>query len=395
MSKRRSRTRRRNIAELINNKATIIISLVVIVFLIIILGIMKLVNVQEQKKVAQEKQRIDEQVEEIYKDVNKEIDSLNKYKTNTIIRISAVGDILLGNNLKNYGKDYNDVFSDISKYLQDSDYTIGTYETNVTDENSKEFAKSVKKSGVNFVSLAHNHALDYGNSGLNNTNEYLKSIDMQTVGITGETPESRVNIQEIKGVKVAFLAYTYDNRKQGVNIFNEATAYEDLKYAKENAAVSIVMMHWGNVNTNEISSKQKEQAEYLVNNGADIIIGAHPSAVQKMEIIKNQEGKDCFVAYSLGDYTSDFGTENSNLELILNMQIFVDKEGNASIYKIDYTPVYMIDNGTKLKENRFKILDMKKEISDYQTDKSNINKNVYEKLVRGVDRLNSILSINK
>ena len=160
MSKRRSRTRRRNIAELINNKATIIISLVVIVFLIIILGIMKLVNVQEQKKVAQEKQRIDEQVEEIYKDVNKEIDSLNEYKTNTIIRISAVGDILLGNNLKNYGKDYNDVFSDISKYLQDSDYTIGTYETNITDENSKEFAKSVKNSGVNFVSLAHNHALD-------------------------------------------------------------------------------------------------------------------------------------------------------------------------------------------------------------------------------------------
>ena len=387
MSKRRSRTRRRDIAEIINNKATIIVILVVIVVLIIILGIMKLVNVQEQKKVAQEKQRIDEQ--------EKEINSLNENKTNTIIRISAVGDILLGNNLKNHGKNYNNVFSDISKYLQDSDYTIGTYETNITDENSKEFAKAVKNSGVNFVSLAHNHALDYGNSGLNNTNEYLKSIDMQTVGITGENPESRVNIQEIKGVKVAFLAYTYDNRKQGVNIFNEETAYEDLKYAKENAAVSIVMMHWGNVNTNEISSKQKEQAEYLVNNGADIIIGAHPSAVQKMEIIKNQEGKDCFVAYSLGDYTSDFGTENSNLELILNMQIFVDKEGTASIYKIDYTPVYMIDNGAKLKENRFKILDMKKEISDYQTDKSNINKNVYEKLVRGVDRLNSILSINK
>lgn len=155
------------------------------------------------------------------------------------------------------------------------------------------------------------------------------------------------------------------------------------------------MMHWGNVNTNEISSYQQDQARFLIGNGADIIIGAHPSAVQKMEVMQNSKFEDCFVAYSLGDYTSDFTIENANLELILNLQIFIDKEGKASIYKVDYTPVYMYDKGYKYKENRYKILDMKKEIAMYGTEESEIDKQTYEKLVRGVDRLNSILNIKK
>ena len=55
----------------------------------------------------------------------------------------------------------------------------------------------------------------------------------------------------------------------------------------------------------------------------------------------------------------------------------------------------MFDKGSKYKENRFKILDMKKEIADYASEASEIDKSTYEKLVRGVDRLNSILGTEK
>ena len=51
----------------------------------------------------------------------------------------------------------------------------------------------------------------------------------------------------------------------------------------------------------------------------------------------------------------------------------------------------MLDRGSQYKENRYKILDMKKEIAMYDTEESNIDKNTYDKLVRGVDRLNSII----
>ena len=101
-------------------------------------------------------------------------------------------------------------------------------------------------------------------------------------------------------------------------------------------------MHWGDVYKEEPNSTQKAQAQFLVNNGADIIIGAHPSVVEPMEILQNEEGKDCLVAYSLGDFTSDFSYENSNLELVLNIQIYYDAETDTvSLYKVDYTPIYM------------------------------------------------------
>ncbi len=392
MSNRRARTRRKSniIIETMSNKTFATVSISLIIVIIICLAIMKILNVVETKKIAEEQKRIESQIEEIYTSTELRMESLDYYKTNQIIRLSAVGDILCGNNLQKYGKDYNSIFTDISKYFKDSDLSLGTYETNITEE-TKAFADAVSKSGIDFVSIAHNHSLDKGIDGLNATKEYLENIGIQTVGISSDTPESRVKIIEIKNTKLAILAYTYDNGKQGVNIYQEELVKQDLEYAEKNAAISIVMMHWGDVNTNEISAKQEEQAKFLISCGADIIIGAHPSAVQKMTVIQNSDFKDCFIAYSIGDYTSDFTIENANLELILNIEIFVDKEGKASLYKVDYTPVYMYDKGSQVTTERYKILDMKKEIANYGQENSDIDKKTYEKLVRGADRLNSIL----
>ncbi len=392
MSHRRARSRRRDniIWETISNKNFIIISSILILIILVGLVGIKLLNLNVEKDIAAEKARIEAQIEDIYTSTTAQFEGIGEFKTNQIIKISAVGDILCGNNLKKFGSDYNNIFTDISKYLKDSDITVGTYETTIT-EDTKTFADAVSKSGINFVSLAHNHALDNGQAGLNTTKEYLESLGVDTVGVSADSPENRVKIKEVKNTKIAFLAYTYDNGKSGVNIYNQDLVKQDLEYAEQNAAISIVMMHWGNVNTNEVSEYQVEQAKYLISCGADIIIGAHPSAVQKMDIVQNSSFSDCFIAYSVGDYTSDFTVENANLELILNLQIFVNTEGKASLYKVDYTPVYMWDRGAKFTENRFKILDMKKEIADFGLENSQIDKSTYDKLVRGVDRLNSIL----
>ncbi len=382
-----------NIIEFMSSKTFITVVIVLIILIIIFVGIYEYINYNEKQQISLEKAKIATEMDDIYNKASADYDDLNNYKTNKLIRISAVGDILCGTNLQKYGQDYNNIFRDISKYLSDSDMNIGTFEFNINREN-KAFADSVKNSGINLVSIAHNHSLDMGTNGLDETKKYLEENSIDTVGKSSDNASDRVKIKEIKGVKIAFLAYTYDNHKTGVNIYSEELAKEDLKYAKENAAFSIVMMHWGNTNTNTISETQKEQAKFLINNGANVIIGAHPSTVQKMEMVQNEDGQDCFIAYSLGDYTSDFAVENANLELILNMQIFVDKDRKASIYKIDYTPVYMEDYGTKFTENRFKILDMKKEISNYDTENSTIDKKTYEKLIRGINKLQEVLNIN-
>ena len=389
MSKRRSRGRGQRIKFVNNRLLNKIIIVLIVIILIFIIGII-LEKVFQERKIAEEKERISKQQQEIFKSTAEEFDSLEDYKTNSIIRISAVGDILCGNNLEQYGKPYNLIFTDIRQYLNNADITLGTYETDVNGP-KRDFATSIKNAGINYTSLAHNHALDYDTEGLNETNSYLNEIGIETVGIYSEKAEERVKIIEKKGVKIALLAYTYDNGKQGVTIYNEETAKADLEYANKNASFSIVMMHWGDVNKNEINEEQENQAKFLIDNGADIILGAHPSVVQKMEVIKNKEGEECFVGYSLGDFTSDFESENANLELILNIQMFINTEGKASIYKVDYTPVYMTDNGREYTENRFRILDMKAEIAEYGTKEDSVTEDIYNKLVRAVDRLNSII----
>lgn len=393
---RRRKTRKSNvIIETISNKNFIIISSLLLVVIILCLIINVILHINETKKIAEEQQRIAEYVEEVYKSVEAELNDFNNFKSDSIVRISAVGDILLGNNLKNYGANeqglYGDLFSDITKYFSDSNIVIGTYETDITEE-TKPFANAIRENGMEIVTLAHNHAMDNGMEGLNSTKEYLNSIGIETIGTYADEAKDRVLIKEERGAKIAFLTYTYDNQKDGVNIYNEEIVKQDLQYAEENANYSIVLMHWGDIYSNNVNSTQKEQAKFLVDNGADLIIGAHPSAIQPMEIIKNSEGEDCLVAYSLGDFTSDFKSENANLELILNIALYYDAENNKmSLYKADYVPIFMNDYGSKYKQNRYKLLDMKNEIANYGKEGSNLDKKTYEKLVRGIDKLNSII----
>ncbi len=393
---RRRKTRKSTlIRDTISNKNFIIISSILLAVIIICVIVNVILSVQEQRKIAEEQQRIADHVEEIYSAMEANVDSINNFKANSIIRISAIGDILLGDNLKNYGKNadglYNDIFSNVTKYLKDSDITLGTYETNVTDD-TKVFANAIKEAGIDLVTLAHNHALDNGEEGLKATQDYLESVGIQTVGKYAEKAQDRIKIIEEKGVRIAVLSYTYDNGKTGVNIYSEEQASSDLAYANENADFTIVLMHWGDVYKEEPNSTQKAQAQFLVDNGADIIIGAHPSVVEPMEILKNKEGQDCLVAYSLGDFTSDFSYENSNLELVLNIQIYYDAETDTvSLYKVDYTPIYMNDYGKQNTINRYKLLDLKNEIANYGKDGSNLDKKTYDKLVRGIDRLNEII----
>lgn len=52
----------------------------------------------------------------------------------------------------------------------------------------------------------------------------------------------------------------------------------------------------------------------------------------------------------------------------------------------------MNDYGTSSKINRFKLLDMKNEIANYGKNGSKLDKKIYDKLIRGIDRLNGIIS---
>lgn len=412
---RRNKRSSRSILEVMSSKTFITLTIILAIIIVICSVTIFYRNNKEKKILAEQRAELEKNIEAIFEETEKNIANSNNTVRDSIIRISAVGDILCENSIledaydkgtQNY--DFTSMFKNMSTFFADSDITVGTMETNYTDNkysgygqrNSPiSFAEALKNIGIDLVSISTNHSLDYGIEGLQETKRALEGIGYDVVG--DNLGESRVKIKTIKNTKIAFLSYTYGFENQNsktneeldsANIYNSEIAKKDLEYAKENADYSIIIMHWGDAYSTKPNKEQQNIAKFLVENGADMILGNHASAVQKMEIMQNPEGKNVLVAYSLGNYISGETMDISKIELVLNIELRKSGEtGEVVLSKVDYTPIYVLDRGTKA-ENRYELIDMKGTAKAYaEGNKKIVNKETYNKLVEGLKKLEGII----
>ena len=418
MSRNRRNTRRtKNIQDVITKKNFLIIISVLIFIIIICIGINSYKQYQDRQLLAKQRDEIEKQSEEIFSQINSNISQTNQNisESDVLIKMSAVGDILCSQEMLDDA--YNDetnsynfshMFNKISGYIDKADIIMGTMETGIVDSeyNYKnapiEFAKAVKNSGVNLVTIAHNHSLDNGVKGIQETKENLEELGFSVLGDKIESANA-VIIKEVKNTKIAFLTYTCfldeetqktEEEKNCINMYNEEQAKSDINYAKESGAEFIcVLIHWGDAISETINNDQRKIADFLVENDVDLILGAHPSVVQPMEVRKNADGENVFIAYSIGTYISTLDSEEAKTELVLNIELRKSgKNGKVSLNKVDYTPIYMLDNGINA-ENRFELIDMKSIATAYsEGDTSIITRETYDKLVSALNRLNEILT---
>lgn len=412
---RRNKRSSRSILEVMSSKTFITLTIILAIIIVICSVTIFYRNNKEKKILAEQRAELEKNIEAIFEETEKNIANSNNTVRDSIIRISAVGDILCENSIledaydkgtQNY--DFTSMFKNMSTFFADSDITVGTMETNYTDNkysgygqrNSPiSFAEALKNIGIDLVSISTNHSLDYGIEGLQETKRALEGIGYDVVG--DNLGESRVKIKTIKNTKIAFLSYTYGFENQNsktkeeldsANIYNSEIAKKDLEYAKENADYSIIIMHWGDAYSTKPNKEQQNIAKFLVENGADMILGNHASAVQKMEVMQSPEEKNVLVAYSLGNYISGETMDISKIELVLNIELRKSGEtGEVVLSKVDYTPIYVLDRGTKA-ENRYELIDMKGTAKAYaEGNKKIVNKETYNKLVEGLKKLEGII----
>lgn len=419
MPRNRRNTRRiRTIKDVLNTKTFLTIVGILLIIIVVCIGINTYKQYEDRQILAKQKEELEKQSQELFSQINDNIDKTNQNisESDSIIKMSAVGDILCSNamledaydvNTKSYN--FSHMFNKVSGFIDDADIIMGTMETGIIEGeyNDKkapiEFAKAVRNSGVNLVSIAHNHSLDNEVNGLKETKDNLESLDYTVVGDKLENSNAVV-LKEVKGTKIAFLTYTcfLDNEsqiteeeKKCVNMYSEEQVKSDVEYAKENEAEYIcVMIHWGDAISENITDEQRNIADFLIDNEVDLILGAHPSVVQPMEIRKNKDGENVFIAYSIGTYVSTLSAEEARTELVLNIELRKSgKDGKVYLNKVDYTPIYMLDNGENT-ENRFELIDMKNTATTYAGGNTDIvDRETYDKLVRGLNRLNDILSL--
>lgn len=422
MSRNRRNTRRNNrVKEFLTWKNFCIIIGILILIIIICIGINIGRSIKSRMEIAKQQEELDMQSQQIFTQISESIETTNKKisESDSILRISAVGDILCSNEMLEdaYDKEskeyeFTHMFSNITNFVNKSDVVMGTMETGITnsskyDEKNApiEFAKAVRDSGVNLVTVSHNHSLDNGVEGLQETRKNLEKLGFDVIGQKDKENNSII-IKEIKQSKIAFLTYTCflddeenlkKDEKKSVNIYSKKQAKSDIDYAKKQGAQYIcVMIHWGDAISDVVNSEQKEIANYLVENGVNLIIGSHPSVVQPMEIKQNKDGDNVFIAYSIGTYISTLSAKEARTELVLNIELRKSgKDGRIYLNKVDYTPVYMLDNGDKA-NNRFELVDMKNLAKSYKGDKTDkISKKTYDDLIKGLNKLNKILNIKE
>ena len=378
MARNRRNVRRiKGIKDVITNKTFLIIVSILLVVIFASIGINQYRRYQDKEVMAKEREELNKQTQEMFASLNDKIAQTNKNisEADSIIKMSAVGDILCSEamiedayNSEKNTYDFSHMFGNVSNYIDDADIIMGTMETGIVSSNYNdkrapiEFAKAVKESGVNLVTIAHNHSLDNGVDGLQETKENLKELGFDVVGDKLEDSNA-VIIKEVKDTKIAFLTYTclMDNKNQRtseelncVNLYSEEQAKSDIEYVKEEGAKYIcVMIHWGDAISSNVNDEQKQIAQFLVDNGVNMILGAHPSVMQEMEVVQNEEGKNVFIAYSIGTYISTLSAEETRAELVLNIQLAKSgKSGEIYLTKVDYTQLNMVDNGENA-ENRF------------------------------------------
>lgn len=415
MPRNRRNTRRiKSIKDVLNTKTFLTIVFILLTIIIVCIGINEYKRYEDKKLLAEQKEELEKQSEEIFSAISADISQTNQNisESDVLIKMSAVGDILCSNEMledaynestKTY--DFSHMFNNVSGFINEADIVMGTMETGIIEGeyNEKnapmEFARAVKNSGVNLVTISHNHSLDNGVNGLKETRENLEKIGFDVVGDKIEDANA-VCIKEVKNTKLAFLTYTCfmdeDAGKEElncVNMYSEEQVKSDIEYAKENEAEYIcVMIHWGDAISSTVSKEQKEIADFLVENGVNLILGAHPSVVQPMEVRQNKDGENVFIAYSIGTYISTLSAEEARTELVLNIELRKSgKDGKVYLNKVDYTPIYMLDNGESA-ENRFELVDMKSTAMGYTTggDTQKITRETYDKLVEGLNRLNEL-----
>lgn len=416
----RSRNNKRGIKE-INIKPIAIALLVIIAVLISILKIKdyrnSIIASKEIEKQEKEMYLLFEGVDNAKKELNLE----TKDKEDTVAKIVTVGDILCEDSIIKDGYDsksgkynFSHMFSNIKEYTKEADITLGLLETNFVSgekysgnikyNSPKEFGKELKNIGIDILHTANNHSLDYGFKGVKSTLNFLNELGIDTLGTYKTKKEaSEILVKDVNGIKIAFLSYTYgtnisvpEKYNYSVNLTDKTKMKSDLKEAKKQEVDFIfVHMHWGDVDNSKPNKEQKELADFLFKNGANFVLGSHPASLQPMEVRKNGEGENIFIAYSTGNFISSSSYQNSNIEMILNIE--VTKKGDTEktyLSRVTYEPVYLLDRGESAKQ-RYTLLNIKEEVANYESaNKKIINEKIYKELKQALKDIEKLIGKN-
>ncbi len=249
------------------------------------------------------------------------------------ITIAAVGDIMLGSPFPNATRmppnDGAGLLAAVAPILSSADITFGNMEGPIVDNGISakcgepkpgqpvrcyafrmptRYARYLKDAGFDVMSLANNHAGDFGDAGRSSTRRTLDALGIKHAG--SDRSEFSTAYLDVRGRRIAFVGFAHNNIVPNVNDLAAARALV-LRAAKR-ADLVVVSFHGGAEgvaqqhvpNRTEIFAGEQRGnlplfARTVIDAGADLVLGHGPHVLRGMEIYK-----DRLIAYSLGNFAT-------------------------------------------------------------------------------------------
>ena len=300
-------------------------------------------------------------------------------ETPKTVRIATIGDLLFHDRVIAYGKrsdgtyNYDAIFKETKGYFKNFDVVIANQETPFTDDPSRykgyptfgtptALGDAMIKAGINVVMCASNHSWDQGSNGIKVTTNYWKKHkdDVVQLGMSYTEDEFKTIVyKEYNGIKIAFINFTnflntisgmksyyvnvlsaskYNDYGNSYGSISEERLLKDIAKAQKKADFVIVLPHWGTEYTHKPTTAQKNLAQKMADAGADAIIGTHAHVVMPMKIIVTADGRRVPCYYSTGNFVSNMGQAERNLEGMAELTIS-KWNGTTTIKDAKFTPV--------------------------------------------------------
>ena len=260
--------------------------------------------------------------------------------------------------------DFNYSFNYVAKYIAAADYAIGNLETTIALPGNSpsdfprfgapaEFAEAIKTAGFDLVTTANNHALDFGKEGLLHTLQVLDDLGLAHTGTYASDDESKkITVIDVNGITFALLSYTYSTNgflapQDAPWCINQTDGIRgNIAQAKAlNPDVIIVFPHMGIEYETTTRRQFKDEVYGLLEAGADVVLATHPHVLQPAEFIQITDAdgteRNCFAAYSLGNFISSQLTAPSDYGMIVNLSYKKVGSGKATLVSVDLLPVWV------------------------------------------------------
>ena len=256
------------------------------------------------------------------------------------------------------GYDFTGYFRHIGDYIKEADIAVANMEFTLAGEPYSgypafsapdAYAEHLAESGFDVFLCANNHILDKGSDGAGRTLEIYRNLtERYGIRYTGAAagPDNHDETTPLyivrKGMRISFINMTYGTNLGAtlewprINYLGMTEMLEEaLRQAGEKSDITIALPHWGTEYELLHSRKQEDTAEWLAENGADIIIGTHPHVVQDTMTVHGIP-----VAYSLGNAVSNMSAANTQLGLMATLRIVRKENGDICMLPLELTHLW-------------------------------------------------------